>query len=138
MLGVVSVWFIAPALIVSVVAAQPDTADRDWVFGVGLSYPVATLCAGIGALRGKALFTPAAAAASVFGLSPILLYPVHGVFGVLVTTELTAPALGLALAAALTTSRSARGVAGTADEADEAVAPQRVPDDSGPAVPTDL
>lgn len=108
MLGVVSVWFIAPALILLVVAAQPDTADRDWMFGVGASYSVATLCAGIGALRGGALVAPAAAAATVFGLSPILLYPVHEVFGVLITTVLTAPALGLALAAALSTFGTAR------------------------------
>lgn len=107
MLAVAAAWFVVPAVVFIVVGAQPDTEDRAWVLGAGMAYLVASLCAGIGAWPTTILVKPAAALATVLGVALMLLYPVHEVFGVLVAAVLTAPALGLAFASALSSPRSA-------------------------------
>ncbi|TCJ75520.1 UNVERIFIED_ORG: hypothetical protein EDC92_1181, partial [Dietzia maris] len=84
--------------------------DRAWVLGAGTAYFTATVCAGIGAWPTRHLVKPAAAVATLFATAPILFFPVHKVFGVLVAVVLTAPALGLAFAAALSSTRSASDI----------------------------
>lgn len=109
MLAVASAWFVVPAVVFLVVGAQPDTEDRAWVLGAGMAYLVASLCAGMGAWPARILVRPAAAVVTVLGVAPTLLFPVHEMFGVLVAAVLTAPALGLAFAAALSSPKSASG-----------------------------
>lgn len=110
MLAVASAWFVVPAVVFLVVGAQPGTEDRAWVLGAGTAYFTATVCAGIGAWPTRHLAKPAAAVATLFATAPILFFPVHKVFGVLVAVVLTAPALGLAFAAALSSTRSASDI----------------------------
>lgn len=107
MLAVASAWFVIPAAIFLVVGAQPDTEDKAWVLGAGTAYLVASLCAASGARPARSLAKPAAALATVLAAAPMLLFPVHEIFGVLVATVLTAPAIGLAFAAALSSPKSA-------------------------------
>lgn len=107
MLAVASAWFLLPAVVFLIVGAQPGTEDKTWVLGAGTAYLLASLCAGIGAWPARSLAKPAAALATVLAAAPMLLFPVHEMFGVLVATVLTAPAIGLAFAAALSSPRSA-------------------------------
>lgn len=108
MLAVASAWFVVPAAIFLVVGAQPDTEDKAWVLGAGTAYFVASLCAASGARPARSLAKPAAALATVLAAAPMLLFPVHEIFGVLVATVLAAPALGLAFAAALSSPKTVR------------------------------
>ncbi|WP_010539737.1 hypothetical protein [Dietzia alimentaria] len=108
MLTVAGVWFVVPAVVFFVSGTQTGTEDRAWVLGIGMAYLVASLSAGVGAWPAGILLKPAAAFATLFAGAPMLLYPVHEMFGVLVACVLTAPALGLAFAAALSSPSSKR------------------------------
>lgn len=106
MLVVASAWFAIPAVIFLIAGARAGITDREWVVGTGAAFFVAAVLAVVGAWRGESLVTSTAAASSIFVVSPMLLYPLHEMFGVLVATVVIAPGLGLALATALTSPRS--------------------------------
>lgn len=109
MLGFSSVPFLVAVLVHLAVGASFSAGEWGWYGALGAAYGAASASAAAGAHRGGRVVGPAALSVVILGALPSALLPVHGAFGVLVSTPVVTVGLGLALAAALTSSwRSVR------------------------------